>query len=234
MESKICSMCGENKSLSEFYIKSNGKTISYCNLCKKEYGKKYREKNKNKLSKQKSEWYINNKINIQNKSKKKYLENKEKIKAKSREYRSDNKEKIKKYKKQYYIDNKEKIINRNNKNLKIRKRVDPIFKLKVNIRSRIYNDLKRNGYTKSSKTFDILGCSFDEFKQHIESQWEDWMSWDNYGKYNGEEGYGWDIDHIIPTSSAINESEIIKLNHYTNLQPLCSHINRDIKKNNII
>jgi len=56
------------------------------------------------------------------------------------------------------------------------------------------------------------------------------MSWDNHGLYNGEFNYGWDIDHIIPASS---EEEILRLNHYTNLQPLCSKINRDIKKNNL-
>jgi hypothetical protein len=56
------------------------------------------------------------------------------------------------------------------------------------------------------------------------------MNFENYGKYNGELNYGWDIDHIIPSSSAISEEEIIKLNHFSNLQPLCSKINRDIKK----
>ena len=57
------------------------------------------------------------------------------------------------------------------------------------------------------------------------------MTWDNYGKYNGELNYGWDIDHKIPISSAKSEEEIILLNHYTNLQPLCSKINRHIKTN---
>lgn len=59
------------------------------------------------------------------------------------------------------------------------------------------------------------------------------MTWDNHGKYNGELNYGWDIDHIIPTSSANTEEELIKLNHYTNLQPLCSYVNRYVKKNNL-
>ena len=56
------------------------------------------------------------------------------------------------------------------------------------------------------------------------------MSWENYGKYNGEIDFGWDIDHIIPLSSAKTEEDIIKLNHYTNLQPLCSFINRTVKR----
>ena len=55
------------------------------------------------------------------------------------------------------------------------------------------------------------------------------MTWENYGKYNGEFNYGWDIDHIIPLSSSTTVEDIISLNRYTNLQPLCSLINRDVK-----
>jgi len=59
------------------------------------------------------------------------------------------------------------------------------------------------------------------------------MNWDNYGLYNGELNFGWDIDHIVPISTAKTKEEIIKLNHYENLQPLCSKINRDIKRDKI-
>lgn len=58
------------------------------------------------------------------------------------------------------------------------------------------------------------------------------MDWNNYGKYNGELNYGWDIDHIIPMSTAKTENDVIRLNHLTNLQPLCGKINRDIKIDN--
>ena len=63
------------------------------------------------------------------------------------------------------------------------------------------------------------------------------MNWDNYGNWDGiakEINYSWDIDHIIPLSSAIDEEQFIRLNHYTNLQPLCSYINRFIKRNQIL
>ena len=71
--------------------------------------------------------------------------------------------------------------------------------------------------SKISKTQEILTCSFKEFKSHIESQFEDWMTWDNRGLYNGELNYGWDIDHIIPISSAKTEEDVIRLSCYTNL-----------------
>ena len=82
-------------------------------------------------------------------------------------------------------------------------------------------------------TSDILGCSYIDFKLFIESKWEDWMDWNNYGLYNGELNYGWDLDHIIPISSGLTKDDIIKLSYYTNYQPLCSKVNRDLKRNNI-
>ena len=77
----------------------------------------------------------------------------------------------------------------------------------------------------------LLGCSIDEFKKYSESLFKEGMNWENYGKYNGSDNYGWDIDHVIPISSALNEDDFLRLNHYTNLQPLCSRINRNLKRN---
>ena len=56
------------------------------------------------------------------------------------------------------------------------------------------------------------------------------MNWDNYGLYNGEENYGWDLDHIVPVSSAQCEEDIYRLNHHSNIQPLCSYVNRYVKR----
>lgn len=68
---------------------------------------------------------------------------------------------------------------------------------------------------------------------YIESKFESWMTWENYGKYNGTINYGWDIDHILPLSIAQTEEEIFKLNHFTNLRPLCSYTNRHVKSDKI-
>ena len=77
--------------------------------------------------------------------------------------------------------------------------------------------IKRNGYTKRSKTQEILGIDFEGFKIYIENLFTDGMSWSNFGE--------WHIDHKIPISWGKTEDDIIKLNHYKNLQPLWAEEN---------
>ena len=98
------------------------------------------------------------------------------------------------------------------------------------IRNSIRCSFRYKNLKKKTKTSDILGCSFEEFKTNLESKFESWMRWENRGLYNGVLNYGWDIDHIIPLSSAKTEEDIVMLNHFTNLQPLCSYTNRYIKR----
>ncbi len=179
----------------------------------KEYYKKWSEDNKEKLSEDNKEYYN---------------KNKEYIKEKSRLYRKNNIEKIKKYR----LDNKEQLNQKRNQKRQNRLKEDIIFSLESKCRKLISETFIRSGYSKNSKTFEILGCTFEEFKKYLESKFEDWMTWDNRGLYNGELNYGWDIDHKIPISSAKNIEDVIKLNHYTNLQPLCSYTNRYIKRDN--
>jgi hypothetical protein len=93
--------------------------------------------------------------------------------------------------------------------------------------------IKGKGYSKKTKAYQILGCDKETFINYIESKWESWMTWENYGLYNGELNYGWDLDHIIPVSSALSYEDIIKLNHHTNFQPLCSKVNRVVKRDKL-
>lgn len=73
----------------------------------------------------------------------------------------------------------------------------------------------------------MIGVSPNEVKLHLENQFVNDMSWDNYGGKNG-----WQIDHIIPLSSAKTKEELMALFHYTNLQPLSKEDN--LKKGNKI
>jgi hypothetical protein len=96
--------------------------------------------------------------------------------------------------------------------IKERYKTDSVFKLKVTMRARVYDVLTRFKYPKRGSIFKYLGCDIHTLRTHLEIQFKDNMSWDNYGE--------WHVDHIIPLSSAKNEEELIKLCHYTNLQPL--------------
>jgi hypothetical protein len=138
-------------------------------------------------------------------------------------YRDINSDRISSNKKIHYQKNKVKINEKKRIWCNDKYKNDESYKLKVVSRNIVRRFIKQKG---TKHTEDILGCSYDEFKTYLESKFEDWMNWDNYGLYNGELNYGWDIDHIIPLSSNIDTN----LSHYTNLQPLCSKMNRDIKR----
>lgn len=109
------------------------------------------------------------------------------------------------------------------------KRTTEMARLQNSIRCGVHRSFRKTSLKKSARTESILGCSFSDFKKHIESKFEPWMSWDNYGKFDGAMKHGWDLDHITPVSSAKTVEDVIKLNHYTNFQPLCSFVNRAIK-----
>jgi hypothetical protein len=152
-------------------------------------------------------------------SKKYHKENKYKIKEYYKEYFQVNKEKYNEYQKEYYQENKEKINEYQKKYLKNRKHKDPIFKFSFNVRCLVSNSFKRgkNKFRKNTKTENILGCTIEEFRIYIEKQFKDGMTFENYGE--------WHLDHIYPISLATTEEEIIKLNHYTNFQPLWAEDN---------
>jgi 5-methylcytosine-specific restriction endonuclease McrA len=189
-----------------------------------EYQKAWREANKERLA----EWHREYRKNNPDKNKtntKAYRElHPDKAKESTKKYKANNQDKVKAAS-LAYRGRKLELHN-------IKKANDPVYNLKCTIRSSILKSFSRINAKKNNKTVEILGCSYEFLREHIESKFETWMTWDNKGLYNGELNYGWDVDHIIPLDTAVTEEDVIRLNHYTNLQPLCSKINRDIKKNN--
>ena len=135
-----------------------------------------------------------------------------------RQYREANKEAIVEYKKQHYQANKEAIVEKTSQYKKERRRTDPIYRLMRNISRAIRGALVERGYTKKSRTHEILGCSFDEYHQHIEAQFTEGMSWDSMSEI--------EIDHRLPVSAATTEAELLALNHHRNLQPMWKADNR--------
>ena len=225
---KICKRCKEEKQLICFnkHTQTKDNLQQNCKECSNFLAKENYVKNKEKIMLRHNSYYLKNKIKLKlnvNKAQKAInsknwaLKNKEKIKTRAAKYYVNNKDKIK----QYSFENKEK----RNKQFKYRKDNNPLIKLKCNIRTLIWQSIKKNGYTKKSESYKILGCSFDYFKQHLESLFTTDMNWENQGQ--------WHIDHIYPVSLAKDEEELIRLNHYTNLQPLWAFDNLS-KGNKII
>jgi len=97
---------------------------------------------------------------------------------------------------------------------------NPIYmKLYRMMYRRVYKFRKNGGGDIGMMITDMLGCSIMELSIHLEGNWVGDMSWDNHGKI-------WEVDHIIPLCSDNSLEGFIKLNHYTNLQPLWTNENR--------
>jgi hypothetical protein len=194
--------------------------------------KEYYEQNKEKLAENGKEYREQNKEKILARVKNWTKENKEKVLVKQKEYREKNKEKIADGKKNHYSQNKEKVLTKNkeyreqNKEKlaakskeyqKLRLQTDPVYKLTTMCRNRIRGYFNSKGIKKSKATMEMLGCTPEELRDHLQSQFTEGMTLENHGD--------WHIDHIIPLASANTEEEIVKLCHYTNLQPLWAEDN---------
>lgn len=194
---KICNVCKIDKSLDNFHKRKDSKDglRNECKECTRVRINNYRKVNKEKVNKWNKGTYYRN-INSHKNTKK--------------VYRDNNKEKMRELRRIWLENNKE----YSTKYTKERCKNDILFRLKHNIRSRIRSFLKSKKIIKNNKTFTIVGCEPFELKTHLEKQFKDGMSWDNYGLN------GWQIDHIVPLISGKTEDEIYRLCHFTNLQPL--------------
>ena len=135
-------------------------------------------------------------------------ENADKVNTQKLIYRSKNRDKSRAWDKKYRDANKAKI----NDKLRERRRNDPFRRLRDAIRGsiRAYLGSKK---TRRGSTFEIVGCTPDFLRGHLERQFKDGMTWENYGSH-------WHVDHRIPLASGNSADEIKGLSHWTNLQPL--------------
>lgn len=173
---------------------------------------------KDAIAKRNKEYAAKNKDKMKAYRKAYYQKNKEAINAKNKEYAQSNPEvRVKAYKK-WLSKNKQKHNQWRAKNARDRRKNDTLFSIKARARKRIQNAFYNRNMKKLTSTVKMLGCSFDELMRHLESRFSTGMSFENR--------HLWEIDHIIPLSSAKTEEEVIKLCHYTNLQPLWKEENR--------
>jgi hypothetical protein len=240
---KKCVKCNIEKELNQFNKNKRSKdNYNYsCKECKKLYYeknkeiiseklKKYYKENKEILIEKSKKYYKENKLKVTEIKKTYYENNKENLIILNRKYYQDNKEHYKQYcldnkerrnehSKQYQKDNKERLKIYRKEYFSKRINTDLLFKFKSNVRGLIRNSFKRgiNKYNKTTKTENILGCTIDEFRNYISLQFKTGMCFENHGE--------WHLDHIVPIASAQTQEEVIKLNHYTNFQPLWAEDN---------
>lgn len=202
-------------------LHSFNSNLKTCPICVSIRKKRYHKENILIIKEKKANYYQKNKEIIKENRKIYYLNNKQSCLSKYKEYRKTNPQAIQKYEssdkrknqlKRYYQENKQKI-----NTYKRKKRKNDIqFHISTNLRARLRSALKNN-YRAGSAVKD-LGCSIKELKLHLEKQFKDGMTWENYG--SGK--HKWSIDHIIALSTVdlTNKENFIKVNNYTNLRPL--------------
>jgi hypothetical protein len=204
MNLKICNKCGQEKpETEEFFVyrKDTNKFRNECKECSKNYNDNYYKENKKEILEQVNSYYQNNKD--------KKLEY-------QKQYNVIYKENIKKYKRQYAN----------------RRYADDIFyALRVQISHSVREAIKRNGSRKNNTSIlKFLPFTIDQLKQYLESQFEPWMNWNNWGKYNAKtwdskdsSTWLWNIDHIIPHSkfkyNSMEDEEFKKCWALENLRP---------------
>ena len=157
-----------------------------------------------------------------------YQKHKEKKSEYHKNWSEKNREHLTEYHKKWRTDNIDKWRKTKRVYEKNRKASDPLYKLISNFRTAIYQVLKENNVEKNRHYFDILQYTPEELIIHLESQFKDAMSWDNYGE--------WHVDHKLPITSfnieEMGDKEFMKCWALENLQPMWGEEN--IRKSNKI
>lgn len=210
----------DNRERKEYYKNYYSKNREILRLKSEEF----RKKNRKKLSEQQKKYYFNNQEKRKAYNKKYYNTNAKILKQKTKEYRVKNNKTILKQRKQYRIKNKEELKKRQNKLYQIN-RNNPRFRLDMSVSSAIYQCLKSK---KAERQWEsLVDFNLNDLVIHLEKQFDDKMTWENYGKY-------WHLDHKVPKTwfKYINpeDKEFKKCWSLSNLQPLFWQDN--VKKGN--
>ena len=95
---------------------------------------------------------------------------------------------------------------------------DPQFRIRNRCRVRLWRALKYGN--PSGSIVGLIGCTIEQFREHIEGQFVDGMTWDNYGE--------WHMDHIVPiVAFDLTDSDgLAAAWHFTNTRPLWGRENQ--------
>lgn len=246
---KQCRSCLNFKEEIDFAPSELLKNKSICRKCVSEYKKEYRIDNREKIKNQQHNHYENNKERVLGHNKDYRKNNKEKLSDKKKEIYKNNREEILMMQKEYYEENRDiklkyqKNYQKNNRD-KINHRVneklknDPIFKLRAQVSKAVWTALNSKCFSKNgSSILNYLSENYiKDLKIHFEKQFELWMSWENWGKYdpniwddNDQSTWTWQIDHIIPQSdlpyTSMEDDNFKKCWALENLRPLSAKQN---------
>ncbi len=190
---KRCSRCGKGKLLDAFSKKLLGLN-SICKKCDNAKAKQYYAQPKAKEKRRK--------YRTRSEVRERTRENAAKPERKERKRKYDSQPEVKKRRREYFTEYSAR-----------RYKNDLCYRLRKLLSARIRDVLKGN--TKAAKTIELIGCSAESLKLHLEKQFKKHMTWDNYG-------LGWHVDHIIPCDAfdLTDPDEQKRCFHYTNLQPL--------------
>jgi hypothetical protein len=151
---------------------------------------------------------------------------KERLKKNHKKWSEKNREYLTEYHKKWRTENVDKWRKTKRDYEKNRKDSDPLYKLVANFRTAIWTVLKENNVDKYGHYFDVLQYTPDELINHLEKQFKDDMTWDNYGI--------WHVDHKLPITSfdiqEMGDEEFMKCWCLDNLQPMWGEEN--IRKSN--
>jgi 16S rRNA G966 N2-methylase RsmD len=240
---RTCTICNTGKPESDFYRRKsqrNGKLYysTYCKPCERQKAKKHK---KDRYHDPKTREHVKALSDVRTKDpeyrkeqnrrfREKYAndpEFRQSIIDKQRENREDpvKHAKIRKRAADYYQKNKQEIYRKS----RLKDKRDPRRRLRGFMRSRINEALKQQGKSKSgAPSLTYLDYTWEKLRDHLESQFEDWMCWRNYGAYDPNRRT-WQVDHIIPQAFFPYDSMDCNLFRWCwnlkNLRPLEAHRN---------
>jgi hypothetical protein len=166
-----------------------------------------------------------------------YVENRDAILARTTQYGLEHKEQRKIISRRYYLLHKDEIKQKKRAGNKIRRATNPAYRLRCIVSLAVWKMLNSNDVSKNGKSvLQFLDYSMKELREYLKNQFEPWMTWDNYGRYdpktwndNDPSTWTWNIDHIVPQSKlpyySMSDSNFKKCWALSNLRPFSAKQN---------
>jgi len=206
METKVCSRCGVEKPIDEFYQIKRPKPCKECNRAAAR------------------QWRLDNPEKARQTSVTDYQTHKDRYKARAKAWKEANPDKVQESRQrtgpEYERRNAERRREQRRERYRERYQTDPHYVARRRLQSSLRQALRFASTKKTVTTFGLIGCPIQDLVKHLEAQFQPGMSWDRLGEI--------EIDHIVPIASfdLSDPEQQKKCFHYTNLRPLWREDNR--------